>query len=185
MRSLTCTRRSSVVTCCGSSTLVSETKRSFAKSGDGWLDSRRQQILASIARVIHGGVQRLHLQLAAHRVVLYMLIWGSGQPHLPECLCLLLYCASNALVVEHPVTSQETGSLPTTYSPGQIARLPIDIASALSRPMFLEALVEPMYRFLAQEISDRHQEDVSKRVMYDDVNEFFWNPSKIHASALD
>ena len=119
--------------------------------------------------------------LQLHRVVLYMLIWGESANlrHLPECLCLLLYCASNALVVEHPVTSQETGSLPTTYSPGQIARLPIDIASALSRPMFLEALVEPMYRFLAQEISDRHQEDVSKRVMYDDVNEFFWNPSKI------
>ena len=37
-----------------------------------------------------------------HQLVLWYLIWGeaSNLRHLPECLCLILYCASNALALE-------------------------------------------------------------------------------------
>jgi hypothetical protein len=39
---------------------------------------------------------------------------------------------------------------------------------------FLRSVVTPIYLFLQHEIAARTEAPVSERVMYDDVNEFFW-----------
>ena len=39
---------------------------------------------------------------------------------------------------------------------------------------FLTTIVTPLYLFVKREIADRADAPISQRVMYDDVNEFFW-----------
>jgi hypothetical protein len=128
-----------------------------------------------------------------HRLLLYMLIWGEAANlrHTPECLCLIFYCASNAIMLQHAgFIDHESEQGPTRHSPGAVAQLaPMatadnvraersqrpGLAGQLAAPPFLEGVVKPIYDFLAYEIQQCREQDVSKRVMYDDVNEFFWD----------
>ena len=40
---------------------------------------------------------------------------------------------------------------------------------------FLQCVVRPLYNFLKQEVLIRKEDPISKRSLYDDVNEAFWD----------
>ena len=135
-----------------------------------------------------------------HQLLLYLLIYGEAANlrFLPEALSFIFFCASNALTLE-PVTEDEFGasSLHPEQQP-QTARndaensakrvlyqlRPVDADSAVSsmpylQDDFLDTIVSPIYEFLQEEILKKRDLPVDERVMYDDVNEFFWSRSKI------
>ena len=130
---------------------------------------------------------RCACNMQLHRMMLFMLVWGEAANlrHLPECLCLIFYCASNALLLTHPAHEKPEEEAPTAYSPGPIAVLsPLACPdggpfASLSQPSFLDTIVCPVYNFLAHEVLKRRDEEVSRRVMYDDVNETFWDPARM------
>ena len=117
-----------------------------------------------------------------HRLLLYMLIWGEAANlrHTPECLCLIFYCASNAIMLQHAgFIDYESEQGLTRHSPGAVAQLaPMatadnvraertqrpGLAGQLAAPPFLEGVVKPIYDFLAYEIQQCREQDVSKRV---------------------
>ena len=60
-------------------------------------------------------------------------------------------------------------------------RAPNCIAASFPEGDFLASVVTPIYLFLKREVSERAKDDVSSRVMYDDVNESFWSRATVHA----
>ena len=116
-----------------------------------------------------------------HRSLLYLLIWGESANlrHLPECLCFLFYCASNAVLLTHPNYLQHDDvDVPCKDSPGPLAHS-IDDYSMPVEDDFLHAIVRPIYNFLKQQVLFRKDDPISERVMYDDVNEAFWSRSLV------
>ena len=116
--------------------------------------------------------------------MLFLLVWGEAANlrHAPECLCYIFYCASNALLLTHPdsLERDQGEDLPTTDSPGPLARLP-DGVRAAGEEEFLRGIVCPLYTFLAREVLIRKEEPISTRSLYDDVNEAFWDTGRVHA----
>eukprot|EP00966_Prymnesium_polylepis_P237466 5492041-Prymnesium_polylepis.1 len=83
---------------------------------------------------------------------------------MPEVLCFILYCASNALLL----SSQSTWEVATL----------VDEAEAdgpYAQEDFLHSIVTPLYKFLEHEVMKRKDDMVCERVMYDDINETFWS----------
>ena len=134
------------------------------------------------------------------QLVLWYLIWGEAANlrHLPECLCLILYCASNALqltatvgwpvatlvdeaAAEAFVVATQTSAASTSSVDSHLSHQKIDLAASFPEGDFLASVVTPIYLFLKREVSERAKDDVSSRVMYDDVNESFWSHTTVHA----
>ena len=44
---------------------------------------------------------------------------------------------------------------------------------------FLDSIVTPIYAFLRTEVSERQNDAIGTRTMYDDVNEFFWQRENV------
>ena len=162
-----------------------------------------------------------------HRVVLYLLIHGEAANlrHLPEFLCFLFYCASNALTLQPiAVCRSPTGIGSGTGSGAHVREaegrssegdMPRDMPrgtgwssegyryrfelqpvepSTMPYPAddYLDTIVTPIYAFLEDEIIKKKERPIDERVMYDDVNEFFWDRTNLekllrtqHASAKD
>ena len=163
-----------------------------------------------------------------HQLMLWYLIWGEAANLrlTPECLCLILYCASNALqltaTVGWPVATlveeaaAEAASAAATASISSIdsylSHQSSSRAAGFPEGDFLASVVTPIYNFLKREVrahskpkpkpkpkpeldphpnlgpnpgpdqvSERAKDDVSSRVMYDDVNESFWSTATVHA----
>lgn len=72
---------------------------------------------------------------------------------------------------------------PTPQSPGPVAVFPGSRGLLSSKP-FLDGVVRPIYEFLAHQILARRNQPIAQRVMYDDVNEFFWSRRAL-ASLMD
>ena len=111
-----------------------------------------------------------------HQLMLWYLIWGEAANlrHMPECLCLILYCMSNALEL-----SGKTWEVANLFD---VSGGPYGGGGPKGGPEdFLHSIVEPLYAFLENEVLKRQKEPVSKRVMYDDVNETFWSVEGVHS----
>lgn len=46
---------------------------------------------------------------------------------------------------------------------------------------YLQSIITPLYRFLNWQVAERHKDHISLRVMYDDVNECFWQRAQLEA----
>eukprot|EP00966_Prymnesium_polylepis_P027672 639598-Prymnesium_polylepis.1 len=156
-----------------------------------------------------------------HQIVLWFLIHGEAANlrFLPECLCFIFFCASNALALEpadprDSSSSNELGgdssddgeSFPRRssselrdgfgggdsfgradggLSAEDYSQVSFVLRSAgtdqmpYARGDFLESVVAPIYTFLAAEIKGKAEQRIKDRVMYDDVNEFFWSREAI------
>ena len=127
-----------------------------------------------------------------HRALLYLMIWGEAANlrHMPECLCYIFYCASNSLLLTHPNYANKgeenkADRPPTADSPGPVASPPSAEAAMAEENEFLTRIVRPIYLFLKHEILVRKDDPISQRVMYDDVNEAFWNRRLVHSLLPD
>ena len=114
-----------------------------------------------------------------HQLVLWYLIWGEAANLrlLPECLCLVLYCASNALqlpaTVGWPVATlvdeaaaAADAAVHETAKPSTDAKLSHQSSFQQGAPRvsgfpegdFLASLVTPIYVFLKREVRGRDAE---------------------------
>ena len=107
-----------------------------------------------------------HAQL--HQLVLWYLIWGEAANlrHAPELLCFLFHLTANAIRLPQttPPTSTE-GTRKYVFRGSMLPMPPMD---------FLDSIVTPIYAFLRTEVSERQNDAIGTRTMYDDVNETFW-----------
>jgi uncharacterized membrane protein len=107
-----------------------------------------------------------HAQL--HQLVLWYLIWGEAANlrHAPELLCFLFHLTANAIRLPQttPPTSTD-GTRKYVFRGSMLPMPPMD---------FLDSIVTPIYAFLRTEISERQNDAIGTRTMYDDVNETFW-----------
>ena len=105
---------------------------------------------------------------ALHQLLLWYLIWGEAANlrHMPECLCLLLYCASNALQLSGASAWEVATLFDEAKGPYGAGGVPGGGAED-----FLHSVVAPLYQFLEHEVLHRQKEPVARRVMYDDVNQ--------------
>ena len=96
------------------------------------------------------------------------LVWGEAANlrHAPEMLTCVFHCAANAVKLPPETPPLRPGSTALYLLPGSTMPYP---------PCdFLQSVVRPVYLFLRRETLERREEPVGERVMYDDVNEFFW-----------
>ena len=124
-----------------------------------------------------------------HRLLLYLLCWGEAANLrlLPECLNFIFYCASHALLLPPPGRGEDAAghpqlatspSLPSQphLSLGPVATLR-GVSRSLAAPGYLDAIVTPLYELLASHAARarRQQQEVAQCVLYDDMNELFWD----------
>ncbi len=103
-----------------------------------------------------------------HQLLLWQLVWGEAANlrHAPEMLTLVFHCAANAVKLPPQTPPLRPGSTSLYLLPGSPMPYPAND--------FLVSVVRPVYLFLRRETFERREEPVGERVMYDDVNEFFW-----------
>lgn len=114
-----------------------------------------------------------------HEIILFHLIWGEAANlrHMPECLCFLFFICSCAITYpDEPLTQAPR------QSDGGDLSLPLCKPAAegalIASPEpgdFLFSIVTPIYNVLRHELLTRREEPVYMRIMYDDVNEAFWD----------
>ena len=94
---------------------------------------------------------------------------------------MLAPAATNAHSNAPRVGKRRKGSLPSPQQGRRDSGMAHDRAPAawLSTPPFLESVVQPLYDFLAHESFQNRDRDVASRVMYDDLNEFFWDADRL------
>ena len=136
---------------------------------------------------------RVTLEAQLYQLMLYYLLWGEAANlrHTPECLCFLFYCASNALLVHYDpyrgtapvkIVRRESGQLEKASQGGsQLLRIePVPQAGdlpgfPLPAGYFLHSMVTPIYKYMASEILGKAKQPIAERVLYDDINEAFWD----------
>ena len=171
---------------------------------DSWLDadggeSRRTRVkefsLASFMRSSSGsdglwdkGVREHNGAVThnarVHHLCLWFLLYGESANlrHAPEAMCFIFHAAMCALTLE------DKAPAPCRMS----AKEPIGDQLVLAKPVagakmpharddYLNSIVRPLYQFLQREIQGRASSPIEDRVMYDDVNEFFWLPERFAA----
>ena len=152
---------------------AAERELTLTLSGDVW-EFRGVWAFESAAAELHW-VTNAEL----HQLVLWYLIWGEAANLrlLPECLCLVLYCASNALqlpaTVGWPVATlvdeaaaAADAAVHETAKPSTDAKLSHQSSFQQGAPRvsgfpegdFLASLVTPIYVFLKREVRGRDAE---------------------------
>jgi hypothetical protein len=119
-----------------------------------------------------------------HHLCLWFLLYGESANlrHAPEAMCFIFHAAMCALTLE------DKAPAPCRMS----AKEPIGDQLVLAKPVagakmpharddYLNSIVRPLYQFLQREIQGRASSPIEDRVMYDDVNEFFWLPERFAA----
>ena len=120
-----------------------------------WTRGRREEL------------EEVELNARLHHLCLWFLLYGESANlrHMSEVLCFLFHAASCAVMLEHRAPSEGEQILVKPVS---------DEVMPYGEKDFLRSVVTPIYLFLQHEIAARTEAPVSERVMYDDVNEFFW-----------
>ena len=106
-----------------------------------------------------------------HQVMLFLLIHGEAANgrFLPEFICFVFFCASNALTLE-PTSVEEYD--PSTRGSGSAEQFKYELrpagkTSGMPYPQddFLESIVTPVYNFLEAEIAQKKELPIDERVM--------------------
>ena len=115
----------------------------------------------------------IELNAKLHHLCLWFLIYGESANlrHMSECLCFIFHSALCAVKLERRVPNE--GEEHVLCKPVAEEVMPY------AEKDYLRTIVTPIFLFLKREISDRSSEPVSDRVMYDDVNEFFWRYDRL------
>ena len=131
-----------------------------------WDKSNREQSIAVMSNA--------HV----HHLVLWFLLYGESANlrHTSEVMCFIFHAAMCALTLED--RSPGVFSFNTTEPPAGdhlVIAQPVE-GSEMPYPPddYLDSVVRPLYAFLQREIQGRASSPIVDRVMYDDVNEFFW-----------
>lgn len=120
-----------------------------------------------------------------HRIVLYLFLWGEAGNvrHLPECLCYILHCAMGGLLLRDTTGSHtvqtEVPSSPVVWNAAIGRAMDEKVAPVASAGEYLESIIVPLYSYLQWQLVARSHEHIQHRVMYDDVNECFWQRTQL------
>jgi len=128
----------------------------YMANDDGlWGRTSREQTLA------------VTLNAQLHHLCLWFLIYheSANLRHMSELLCFVFHAALSAVTLEDTMPTDDNLILCKPVS---------DEVMPYAEKDFLTTIVTPLYLFLKREIADRADAPISQRVMYDDVNEFFW-----------
>lgn len=103
-----------------------------------------------------------------HHLCLWFLIYGESANlrHTSESLCFIFHTALCAVTLE--------GRRPNEDEEFVLCKPVSEEVMPYEEKDFLHTIVTPLYLFLKREIAERTTAPISERVMYDDVNEFFW-----------
>ena len=114
-----------------------------------------------------------------HQLMLWQLVWGEAANlrHAPEMIACVFHCAANAVKLPPQTPPLRPGSTALYLLPGSTMPYPPSD--------FLDSVVRPVYLFLRREVLERREEPVGERVMYDDVNEFFWYKDRLRLLVSD
>ena len=115
----------------------------------------------------------IELNAKIHHLCLWFLIYGESANlrHMSECLCFIFHAALCAVKLD--------GRAPSESEKFVLCRPVADSVMPYEAKDFLRKIVTPIFLFLKREISDRSANPISERVMYDDVNEFFWQYDRL------
>ena len=117
------------------------------------------------------------LNARIHHICLWYLFYGESANlrHTPELMCYIFHSAMCALELEDRFPdpcpfdgTQPTGTQLVLAQPVAGSGMPY------AADDYLNSIVRPLYQFLQREILTRASAPIVNRVMYDDVNEFFW-----------
>ncbi len=121
-----------------------------------------------------------------HHLCLWFLLFGESANlrHTPEAMCFIFHAAMCAVVIDDrapepaPMEAEE-------MEPEQmvLAKPHAPARGEMPYPAddYLDSFVRPLYAFLQREIQARASSPIVDRVMYDDVNEFFWLQERFKA----
>jgi len=127
----------------------------YMANDDGlWGRSSREQTLA------------VTVNAQLHHLCLWFLMYGESANlrHMSELLCFVFHAALSAVTLEDAIPSVDS----------LVLCKPVSNIMPYVEKDFLKSIVTPLFLFMKREISDRADAPISRRVMYDDVNEFFW-----------
>lgn len=115
----------------------------------------------------------VELNAKLHHLCLWFLIYGecANLRHMSECLCFIFHAALCSLTLDDRLPGE--GEERIMCKPVSADVMPY------GEKDFLRTVITPIYTFLKREISDRASAPISERVMYDDVNEFFWQYDRL------
>ena len=132
--------------------------------------------------------------LRLYELMLFFLIYGEAANvrHLPEAMCFIFYCARLRLRFDRNGRGEDEpeparprmfisrgGSKATEGS--ETGPFLKGGTTFLAHEDYLNTIITPLYTVLQREISTRQNEPIDERVMYDDVNESFWNPQVVRS----
>jgi 1,3-beta-glucan synthase len=114
----------------------------------------------------------------AHHLTIWFLLYGESANlrHMSEVLCYLFHCALCAVTLEsRSERDPETNAELVLAQPIKGSQMPFKECD------YLNNIVTPMYLFMRRELKERNKAAIVDRVMYDDVNEFFWEYDRFKA----
>ena len=123
-----------------------------------------------------------------HHLCLWFLLYGESANlrHVSEVMCYIFHAAMCAMVLEDKVPEPHAfNSEAPPAGPQLVIAKPVagsDMPYATDD--YLNSIVRPLYTFLKQEVSTKGTEPIVDRIMYDDVNEFFWLQVGAHQAHL-
>ena len=173
----------------GEYTGMLEQAKESARSADRWTDEdggERRVVLVAFMAADNDAMwdknnrdQSISVMSNAHlhHLCLWFLLYGESANlrHTSEVMCYIFHAAMCSLVLEDksPAPCPLDGREPTGDQlvlarpvPGSEMPYPEDD--------YLDSFVRPLYAFLQREVQGRATAAIVNRVMYDDVNEFFW-----------
>ena len=114
----------------------------------------------------------------AHHLTIWFLLYGESANlrHMSEVLCYLFHCALCTVTLENrSERDPETNAELILAQPVKGSEMPYKECD------YLNNIVTPMYLFMRRELKERVKSSIVDRVMYDDVNEFFWEYNRFKA----
>jgi hypothetical protein len=170
-----------------------------ARAGDKWASelnelssskdtktSKRGVILAAFMAADHEAMwdkskreQSMSVSANAqlHHLCLWFLLYGESANlrHTSEVMCFIFHAAMCALTLEDRIPepcpfdgTEPSGAQLVLAQPVEGSEMPYPADD------YLDSVVRPLYAFLQREVQGRASSPIVDRVMYDDVNEFFW-----------
>ena len=112
-----------------------------------------------------------------HHLCLWFLLYGESANlrHTSEVMCFIFHAAMCALTLEDTIPepcpfdgTEPSGAQLVLAQPVEGSEMPYPADD------YLDSVVRPLYAFLQREVQGRASSPIVDRVMYDDVNEFFW-----------
>ena len=145
-----------------------------------WLPLADYSITPSDFACLEEGYAWIH-NAQLQRLILFSLIHGEAANlrHLPECLFFIFYSMASVLMLIDTRNNYKPTGIDFAEVQMYHKRLRQGGDEAVGPEDYLNSIVTPIYSFLEHEISQRALESIETRVMYDDVNENFWQRATI------